>query len=207
MFSLAIFLQDRQHEYTNLMPSSTKTEPEDTQTLSEITETENPITAVAGQFGLNGQIFAAQLINFLLVLVILWRFVYRPIVNRLDERQEKIEKSVKQADSIEKRVAQIELEREDVLSVARREAQKISEQAHEHGQARHEEIVSAAKREVERVITKGKEQLTLEKDLMMKEVRKDIVDIAVKAAARILQEGLDEKKSQSLAEETVRKMT
>lgn len=170
-------------------------------------ESENPITAVAGQFGLNGQMFTAQLINFLLVLLVLWRFAYRPIVKMLDERQEKIEKSVRQADEIEKRVSDIENEREEILNIARKEAQEIAEKAHQHGEARREEIVSAAKREVERVISKGKEQLTAEKETMMRDLRKDIIDIAVKAATRIAGDQIDETKSKSLAEETIRKMT
>lgn len=190
------------------MSKETSNTPElETQKISEQTESENPIGAIAGQFGLNGQIFLAQLVNFLLVLVILWRFAYRPIVKILDERQEKIEKSVKNAEQIESRVIQIEKERETILTEARKEAQATAQKAHEQGEMRREEIVAAAKREVERVIAKGKEQLITEKENMMKEVRKDIADIAVKAATRIIEDCVDEKKSQSLAEETIRKMT
>ncbi len=69
------------------------------------------------------------------------------------------------------------------------------------------EMVEAAKREVERVIEKGKQQLEDERVAMLIAARKDLVDIAVKAAAKILSEGLTEKKSQSMAEEMVRKLT
>ncbi len=167
---------------------------------------ENPINAVAGQFGINGQIFIAQLINFLIVLVILWRFAYKPIIKMLDERSEKIEKSIKQADQIEKRVADIENEKDEVITSAKKQAQEIIEKAHTQGQARQEEIISAAKKEVERIIEKGKIQLSEEKTAMMKELRKDIIDISLKAATRILQDQVDETKSKSLAEETVRKL-
>jgi F-type H+-transporting ATPase subunit b len=166
----------------------------------------NPIEAVAGQFGINGQIFVSQLINFLIVLVILWRFVYRPIVKMLDERSEKIEKSIKQADEIEKRVSEIEKEKNDVITQAQKQAQEIIEKAHIQGQSRQDEIIKAAKREVERIIEKGKIQLSEEKTVMMRELRKDIIDISVKAATRILQDQVDEAKSKSLAEETVRKL-
>ena len=170
------------------------------------TESENPIVAVAGQFGLNGQMFTAQLINFLLVLIVLWRFAYRPIVRMLDEREEKIEKSVKQADEIEKRVSEIEKERDEVMNTARREAQEIADKAHKQGEERREEIIGAAKREVERVIVKGKEQLVAEKEAMMRELKKEIIDIAMKAATRSAEDQIDESKSKSLAEEAVRKM-
>jgi F-type H+-transporting ATPase subunit b len=170
-------------------------------------ESENPIEAVAGQFGLNGQIFVAQLINFTIVLVILWLFVYKPIIKILDERKEKIEKSLKQAAEIEERVDAIEKEKESIISQARSAAMQINEKAHADGKVRSEEMVAAAKREVERVISKGKQQLSAEKDEMLRDLRKDIVDISMKAVARITQSEIDEKKSQSLAEEVVRKMT
>lgn len=170
-------------------------------------ESENPIEAVAGQFGLNGQIFVAQLINFAIVLVVLWLFVYKPILKILDERKEKIEKSIKQASEIEERMDAIEKEKESIISEARTAAMEINEKAHQDGKVRSEEMVQAAKREVERVIVKGKQQLTAEKEGMLRDLRKDIVDISMKAVARITQSEIDEKKSQSLAEEVVRKMT
>ncbi|MFH1611116.1 MAG: F0F1 ATP synthase subunit B [Patescibacteria group bacterium] len=167
---------------------------------------ENPIAKVAGQFGINGQIFVSQLINFLIVLIILWRFVYKPIVKMLDERSEKIEKSMKQADEIEKRVSEIEKEKDRIITETQKQAQEIIQKAHAQGQARQEEIILSAKHEVERIIEKGKSQLGDEKTAMMKELRKDIIDIALKAATRILQDQVDETKSKSLAEETVRKL-
>ncbi|MBU0614441.1 F0F1 ATP synthase subunit B [Patescibacteria group bacterium] len=170
-------------------------------------ESGNPIEAVAGQFGLNGQIFVAQLINFTIVLVVLWIFAYKPIIKMLDERKEKIEKSIKQADDIERRITAIEDEKKEVIAAAKKEAQKIAEEAQKIGEDRRAEIVESAKREVERVISKGKQQLSEEREAMLRDVRKDVVDIAMKATARILSGQIDEKKSQSLAEEIVRKMT
>ena len=168
---------------------------------------EGPIGAVAGQFGLNGTMFAAQLVNFLIVMIILWAFVYKPVTRMLEERSEKIEKSMKQADEIEKRVTEIEKERDNVIVDARKEAQGIAEKAQKDSVVRGDEMIAAAKREVERVISKGKRQLSEEKSEMLREMRKDVVDIAMKAAARIVQDSIDEKKSKSLAEEVVRKMT
>ncbi|OGL96220.1 ATP synthase F0 subunit B [Candidatus Uhrbacteria bacterium RIFOXYA2_FULL_41_8] len=167
---------------------------------------DNPAQIVAGQFGLNGQIFAAQIINFLIVLIILWKFVYNPIVKMLDQRSEKIEQSMKHADEIEKRVALIEKERDQVITQAQKQAQEIIEKAHAQGETRQDEIILAAKREVERVIAKGKDQLADEKTIMIKEMKKEIVDLAMKATTRILRDQVDEVKSKSLAEETIRKL-
>ncbi|MDP2631430.1 MAG: F0F1 ATP synthase subunit B [Candidatus Uhrbacteria bacterium] len=172
-----------------------------------VNEETGGIAGVAGQFGLKGDIFLAQLVNFLIVLVILWIFLYKPVLKFLNERQEKIEKSVKHAEEIEKRVKAIDIERESIVTEARQAAQTILEKAQADSKTRSDEMVEAAKREVERVITRGKEQLAGEKTEMMRELRKEVVALAVKAAERILTDGIDEKKSQSLAEEVVRKLT
>ncbi len=170
-------------------------------------ESEGGIAAVAGTFGLRGDIFVAQLVNFLIVLLVLWKFAYKPVMRMLEEREAKIAKSVADADAISVRVADLERERDEVIVTARKDAQAIMAEAVAQSEARKNEMVDAAKREVERVIAKSKQQLVVERETMLREVRKDIVDIAMKAAARIIHTDIDEKKSQSLAEEVVRKMT
>lgn len=170
-------------------------------------ESEGGIAAVAGTFGLRGDIFVAQLVNFLIVLVVLWKFAYKPIMRMLEEREAKIAKSVIDADAIAARVADLERERDEVILTARKDAQAIMAEAVVQSEERKNEMVEAAKREVERVIAKSKQQMIVDREAMLRDVRKDIVDIAMKAAARIIHTGMDEKKSQSLAEEVVRKMT
>jgi F0F1-type ATP synthase membrane subunit b/b' len=68
-------------------------------------------------------------------------------------------------------------------------------------------MVEKAKREVERVVVQGKAQLKTEGETMLRDMRKDIVELAVDATRKILNEAIDEKKATSLAEEVVRKMT
>ncbi len=180
--------------------------PEDELTTEEHAES-GGLEGVVGTFGLRGDLFAAQLINFLLVLLVLWRFAYRPIMKMLAERETKIAESVKNAEAIERRLREAEQEHAKVVQAGRAEAQSIVEKAIADTEARKDEMVDAAKREVERVIQKGKQQLEEERNSMLTAARKDLVDIAVTAAAKIVTEGLTEKKSQSLAEEVVRKLT
>jgi len=57
------------------------------------------------------------------------------------------------------------------------------------------------------VIAKGKQSLASEQEAMIRELRKEIIDLAMKAATRIVQKEIDEKKSKSIAEEVVRKLS
>ncbi len=162
---------------------------------------------ILGTFGVRGDLFVAQLINFVLVLLVLWRFVYKPIIAILDAREKAIAKSMKDVEEISARVKSSEAERNAMISDARKESQAIIEAAMRETDARKNEMIESAKREVERVITRGKEQLAAEREASMVEMRKEIIDIAVRAAAKIATEGMTQKKSQSLAEEVVRKLT
>ncbi|MBI4591846.1 F0F1 ATP synthase subunit B [Candidatus Uhrbacteria bacterium] len=159
-----------------------------------------------GTLGINLKIFFAQLLNFAVVLFVLWKWAYKPIVKLLEERQEKIERSVKQADEVEKRVHELESEQKAVIATAKSEAAKILDEARGAAEDRKKELLSKAKEEVKGVVVQGKVQLEAQKDQMIRDAREEIAAIAVEAARKILADGVDEKKATKLAEAVVDKM-
>lgn len=158
-------------------------------------------------FGVRGDLLAAQLINFLIVLLVLWRFAYRPILKMLDDRERKIAESLTNANEINQKLRTAEEEKRRILQEARSDAEQQSKDIIESTKKRCDDMVTAAKAQVEELVTKGKQTLDNERASMMTKMRQDIIDISVAAASRIVSEGVSEKKSQSLAEEVVRKMT
>lgn len=176
-----------------------------TETTTSTAEAEP--TGVLGTFGIRGDLFLAQLVNFLIVMVVLWKFVYKPMIAMLDAREQKIAQSMKDVDAIATRVKASEDERQAAIVATRKETQGMIDIAIRETEVRKNEMLEAARNEVERVIAKGKETLVAEREASLLALRKDVVDIAVRAAAKIVTDGMDEKKSQSLAEEVVRKLT
>jgi F-type H+-transporting ATPase subunit b len=157
--------------------------------------------------GINLPVFIAQLVNFLLVLLVLWKFAYKPIVRMLDERSKKIEESVSRAKEIEQRLFAMDAEQQEVLSQAKADASRILDLARLDAEKRKHDLLESAKREVERVVVQGKEQLKTEKQQMIREAKAELIDIALIATKKILEETIDEKKSHTLAEIVVKKMT
>lgn len=164
-------------------------------------------TGGLGTLGINLKIFLAQLLNFAIVLLVLWKWAYKPIVKLLEERQEKIEHGVKQADDVEKRVQDLERERHEVMATAKSDAAKVLEDVRVTADERKKELLAKAKEEVKGVVAQGKAQLEAQKVQMIQEAREEIAAIAVEAARKILADGVDEKKATKLAEGVVDKMS
>ena len=164
-------------------------------------------TGGLGTLGINLKIFIAQLINFVVVLLVLWKWAYKPIVNLLDKRSERIEKSLKEADEIEKRLSELDSEQKALLAKAKQEANEVLEAARAQAESQKASMLDKAKGEVQTVVEKGKIQLQAEKEQMLRDAKSEIVAIAVEATKKILEESIDEKASQKIAEGIVEKMT
>jgi len=155
------------------------------------------------QFGLNVKIFIAQLINFGIVLIVLWRFVYRPIVKLIEAREEKIEKSIKHAEEVERRLNEATLEKDAMLKDARIEAQRIVEEARDGLKQREEESLTKTREEVAKIVQEGKGHIARDRQEMLASVKRDVVDVAIEAARAVLAEGVSEKSSQKIAKKIV----
>lgn len=176
-----------------------------TQLVSQATEAVEA-TGGLGMLGINLKIFIAQLINFIIVLLVLWKWAYTPLVKLLDQRAERIEKSMKQADEIEKRMKEIAEDQKRIVHEAKAEAAVILDQARADADRRKKELMEGAKAEVQKVVMQGKEQLQLEKTAMLRDAKSEIVDIAIAAATKVLKDSVTEKTSHKLAQEVVEKM-
>ena len=77
------------------------------------------------QLGIDWKLLIAQIINFLVLLAILYKFLYKPVFKILHDREEKIEKSLRQAERIEKNLFESEAEKSKIVAEARNEAGKV----------------------------------------------------------------------------------
>ncbi len=97
-------------------------------------------------FGVKPILLLAQTVNFLLLLFILKRFLYKPLLRVLETRREKIAASLKTAEEIEQRLQQVSLEREMSLKKAAKEAEEIVKDAGTTASGRLSLIVASAPR-------------------------------------------------------------
>jgi F-type H+-transporting ATPase subunit b len=177
----------------------------ETQVVTEVVQAVEETGGIAA-LGINLKLFIAQLIHFVIILLVFWKWVYGPIVKTLDKRAKTIEDSIKQAKDVEERVAKLEAERAAIITTAKAEALHRIEEAQTAAAVKSKDILTEAKNQVENVVRAGKEQLTREKEVMILEAKKEIAEIAVKAAEQILKDSVSEKVSKKMAEEAVEKL-
>lgn len=159
---------------------------------------------VLTSFGIDGKLFLAQIINFVLLLVVLWKFAYKPLLKTMEERTEKIESGLKNAEKQEAAVKKAEEEFEKRVQEAKQEAQSIVKKAEEFGKKMRKEMVESAEQEKEKIIVSGKKAVEQEKEKSLTEIKQKTADLVIMATEKILEEKVDEKKNKQLVEKAIK---
>lgn len=136
--------------------------------------------------GINLNLFLAQLINFGVVIALLWWLLYKPVTKMLNDRTARIEASLREADDVKKQLANAKSGYEAELTRARQEAAAIVAQAQDRAKAQEAEIVAQARREADRVREEARVQALQERDQMMREAKNQIADLVTLTASRVL---------------------
>ena len=153
-------------------------------------------TGVAATLGLDWRLFVGQLINFLVIFFVLWRFVLRPLAGMLQQRQKMIEDSIKNAKSLEAKLEDVEAEHQRTMIAAKKEATILLEQARKNADLRAQEMLAEAKASVAKIVAEGKQALAAERVQMIADTKKEIIGMVVASTEKILQGVVDEKVDQ-----------
>ena len=144
---------------------------------------------------------AFQVINFLILLYLLNRFLFKPVLARLDERSEKISRGLEDAETAARDRELARAEREAAVSEARKEASEMIANANKIATDTRNEILSEARSEAEKVTTRAREEIVAEKDRAMAELRAQVADLALAAAGRLVRSEMDGPTQRRLVEE------
>ncbi len=129
--------------------------------------------------GINWKIFLAQLFNFGLVLFVLRRWAYKPLVKILNTRAKKIEKSLEEAKQIESQLKKTKEEHEAIISKARNESLEILDKTRREAEASKAQILQEAKASVDQQMKAAKAKLGDEKVKIIKEIKAELADTLV----------------------------
>ena len=153
--------------------------------------------------GINWQLLVAFLINFLLLFGILMAVGYKPILKLLDERQAKIRESLEMAEKIKDQTSRSEEQIKAAVETARKEGQVIIGQASQIAEKIKEEAKDGARKEADAIISKARDEIKLERDKSIAELRSEFSNLTVLAAEKVIKESLDASKHRKLINEVL----
>jgi len=142
------------------------------------------------QIGIDGKLLLAQAVNFLLLLFLMHRFAYKPMLSFLEKRTERIEKGLRDAEEAEKKLSQAAENEEKVLVAAREESKRIIADAREAAEKRGRELVAEFEKKADGLMKDAEERATEEREKLMREAKAEIAGLVVEAAEKVLREKL-----------------
>jgi F-type H+-transporting ATPase subunit b len=159
--------------------------------------------SVTTLLGIDWKLFLAQLVNFVIVLFILWKWAFTPLTKKLAERTSRIDKSLKEADEINKLHAQAEADRLEAIRIARVEASAIISAAEKSANLAKDEIVAEAHKHAKQIAEESKRALASQQTEMMNQVRSDAALLIIAATEKILGEKLNPKTDKELIDRSL----
>ncbi|MBU7007363.1 F0F1 ATP synthase subunit B [Phosphitispora fastidiosa] len=159
--------------------------------------------AILESLGFEFPKFLWQVVNFLILLFLLKKFAYKPILDMLDERKKSIEDAINNAETAKNEAEKMRKEYETRLAEAKQDAQEIMAKATKLGEEMKREIVDNAQSEATKAIQKAQEEINREKDQAIAALRDEVAVLAVMAAGQVLGKAISVEDHEKLVKEFV----
>lgn len=157
-----------------------------------------------GAFQLNLKDFIIQLVTFLLVFLILRKWVIPKLAATMNTRQQTLEKSLENAKATEEALARAEARAEEILSKARAQADEAIAEAKDAGTDIVAKAETAAGERAELIVREAESRLNEEREKLRAELRAELADLVADATEKIIHEKLNEKRDMSLIERAIK---
>jgi F-type H+-transporting ATPase subunit b len=157
--------------------------------------------------GINLPLLVVFIINFIVLLILLRLFLYKPVLKMLDERARRTKEAMELAEATKKEYEQARIEVQRQIDQGRQEAQAIITQALQTGERLREESREEATKQAQAIIERTRAELESEREKLVDGLRKEFVEIAISAAEKVIRETLDKERHRKLIEETLQQST
>lgn len=141
--------------------------------------------------GIDWRLLVAQIVNFVVLLILLRKFLYTPVLNMLESRKVKIEKSLKDSEEADQKVAQCEADCKKLSQGAVKESETIVTSAKKLAESEAKKIVAEAEKKSQRIIALAEEEAKTKKENALLGAKKDLVDLVVLSTEKILGKSVD----------------
>ena len=147
------------------------------------------------KLGIDWKLLIAQIVNFGLLLFLLYRFVYGPMIKFLDTRSRKIAEGILNAEEMEKIKQEIKERGKEIEQKAQEKANELLKKSKELAEKEHNQVILEAQDKVKKVIAEAKANIVNEKELAIAEVKAEL-------GVLVLDAGIDK----NIIEESINKL-
>jgi F-type H+-transporting ATPase subunit b len=151
-------------------------------------------------------LFIWTIVTFLVLLALLAKFAWRPLLEALDSRQNDIRKSLDDARQAKVELERIQHESAQIVSKARAEADGIITRSRGDADRLREEMKQTAKSDAEAIVKNAERQIQLETARALQQIRHEAVDLSVMIASKIIQRNLSKEDNAHLIEEALKQV-
>ncbi|MGL4651634.1 MAG: F0F1 ATP synthase subunit B [Caldilineaceae bacterium] len=155
------------------------------------------MSGITEAFMIEWQLLLAQIVNYLLLIVILTAFMYRPVLGMLDKRRERIAQSMKDAERVSAAAQEAEAEKATVLQAAQREAQEVRAQATRDAERIAADIRARAEQEATDIRMKAQVEAKGQVENALSDANRQIAELAILATEQLLGRELARKDEQA----------
>ncbi len=147
---------------------------------------------------LNQPLIVYTTITFLLLVILLGKFGFGPLIKVLEARERKIRESIEQAEHARLEAERLLKEYEEKLTEARAEAQKLIAEGKSLGENLRADIMQKSEEEAKRMIVKAEEQINRDVEQAIKELRAEVATLSIDLASKVIEKELNEKAHEEL---------
>ena len=148
----------------------------------------------------------AQMLNFFILVWILARFAYKPLVSMMQERKERIAKDLADAQVARNEAEQFKADYAAQIANSRQEAQQIVEKAVQQAEATTREQLAAAREQIEREKERARQDIVNERDRAMNNLRNEVISLSVAMATKVVAKDMDSETNTKLIEDAIAKL-
>lgn len=148
-------------------------------------------------------LFIWTIVTFMVLLALLAKFAWHPLLDALDSRQESIRKSLDDAQRARQELEQIHQESARILGTARIEAEAIVASTRADAERLREELKQKARAEATNLVKSAERQIEMETARALQQIRKEAVDLSVAIASKLIRRNLTKEDNERLIDETI----
>ena len=148
-------------------------------------------------------LFIWTILTFLLLLTVLAKFAWKPLLKMLKDREEMIRNSLYDAEKAQAELARLNFEGEEIINKARSEAQEILSQGKASVAKMREDTLNDAKEKAKLITEDAQKQIQVEKEKSIAEIKGEVVNLSLSVAEKLIKKNLSREDNKALIDESL----